>query len=275
MSESSFFSRWSRRKQENQPESEPISDNNAAQEQPAPHSTEAGTPDTTYRKVEDKEFNPDQSEQILLSDTDHDIATSSELSPSHSQTNAPSPQALTDSDMPDISTLDGNSDVSGFFSEDVSENLRKKALKAMFLKPEFNLRDGLEDYDDDFSVMKPLSEKVAASLRNWVDEQDPEEMLEETLNNSPSQGSKDIASKPHEDAFAEDEDNIEEETETTEKKTNNSGETDQDRSQNAIKTEPDDQTDETELSDSEESSISWKKSDQSLTNPSKNSVLHH
>ncbi|MAC45273.1 MAG: hypothetical protein CMI12_00260 [Oceanospirillum sp.] len=85
---------------------------------------------------------------------------------------------LSDEDMPDVATLDGNSDVSGFFSEDVSEKLRKKALKAMFLSPEFNLRDGLEDYDDDFSIMPSLSEKVAASLRNWVDEKDPEEMLD-------------------------------------------------------------------------------------------------
>lgn len=38
----------------------------------------------------------------------------------------------------------------------------------MFLSEEFNVRDGLDDYDDDYSNLKSLSEGVAETLRDWV-----------------------------------------------------------------------------------------------------------
>lgn len=80
-------------------------------------------------------------------------------------------EVLTDDDMPDIETLDDSSDYSQFFSTGVSEELRGLALQKLFQLPEFNLRDGLNDYDDDFSKMPELAEAVASKLRNWVEEQ--------------------------------------------------------------------------------------------------------
>lgn len=173
MSEASFFSRWSQRKQEQSQESVP--------EQPVSESSvNSGTELQAYQQVDQQESNPEKSAVIATPDLNQsDLPATTGVSEAD--------KSLSDEDMPDVESLDGNSDVSEFFSDDVSEALRKKALKAMFLTPEFNIRDGLEDYDDDFSVMKPLTEKVAAGLRNWIDEQDPEEMLEETLSKEPGQ----------------------------------------------------------------------------------------
>lgn len=83
----------------------------------------------------------------------------------------PEAPVLTDEDMPDVETLNETSDFSQFFSSGVSEDLRNLALQKLFRLPEFNLRDGLNDYDDDFSKMPELAEAVASKLRNWVEEQ--------------------------------------------------------------------------------------------------------
>jgi hypothetical protein len=83
----------------------------------------------------------------------------------------PEAAVLTDEDMPDVETLNETSDFSQFFSSGVSEELRNLALQKLFRLPEFNLRDGLNDYDEDFSKMPELTEAVASKLRNWVEEQ--------------------------------------------------------------------------------------------------------
>ncbi|GAL19238.1 hypothetical protein JCM19235_2661 [Vibrio maritimus] len=53
------------------------------------------------------------------------------------------------------------------------------------MQPEFNVVDGLNDYDHDYSAVKPLATEVAETLRGWV--KDVEEHLEE------SEGSDDSA----------------------------------------------------------------------------------
>ena len=62
---------------------------------------------------------------------------------------------------------------------EASESIKKAALRKMFLSEEFNVRDGLDDYDDDYSNLKSLSEDVAETLRDWVKEKTEEELAEE------------------------------------------------------------------------------------------------
>ncbi|GLR03776.1 hypothetical protein GCM10007906_13630 [Vibrio hyugaensis] len=62
---------------------------------------------------------------------------------------------------------------------EASESVKKAALRKMFLSEEFNVRDGLDDYDDDYSNLKSLSEGVAETLRNWVKDKTEEEPSEE------------------------------------------------------------------------------------------------
>jgi hypothetical protein len=79
------------------------------------------------------------------------------------------PPALTDADMPDLDTIDEHSDVSGFLSAGVSEGLRRKALRKLFRGAKFNLRDGLDDYDDDFRSFTPLGGIVTADMRHHME----------------------------------------------------------------------------------------------------------
>ena len=67
---------------------------------------------------------------------------------------------LTDADMLPVESLHADSDFSGFLSPGVSEELRKLALRKMFALPSFQIRDGLDDYDDDFTVFEPLGDTV-------------------------------------------------------------------------------------------------------------------
>lgn len=76
------------------------------------------------------------------------------------------PEALpTDEDMPPIETLDEQSDYTGFMSPEVSEELRKLALRKLFSSQVFNVRDGLDDYDDDFTSFAKLGDIVTSDMR--------------------------------------------------------------------------------------------------------------
>jgi hypothetical protein len=75
------------------------------------------------------------------------------------------PPALTDADMPPVESLDESSDFAPFLSPGVSEQLRKRALRKLFGFSGFNFRDGLDDYDDDYTVFEPLGNIITADMR--------------------------------------------------------------------------------------------------------------
>lgn len=72
---------------------------------------------------------------------------------------------LTDEDMPDLATIDEGGDVSPFFSPGVSEELRQAALKRLFRSAVFNVRDGLDDYDEDYRSFESLGDVVTTEMR--------------------------------------------------------------------------------------------------------------
>lgn len=151
MTEGGFLSRWSQRKQQNQ--------NTDQQDIPA-----VDTPDNLSDSLDHLQSPIDGSLGLDGSTDSPNTQADTIYEPEH---------RLTDEDMPDIASIDGNSDISAFFSEGVSEQLRKQALKAMFIKPEFNLRDGMDDYDMDYTKVKTLSSEVASGLRQWFKEKEP------------------------------------------------------------------------------------------------------
>lgn len=71
----------------------------------------------------------------------------------------------TDADMPLLDSLTPESDYTGFLSPRVSAELRRAALRKLFQYAEFNLRDGLDDYDDDFTSFAKLGNIVTAEMR--------------------------------------------------------------------------------------------------------------
>ena len=67
--------------------------------------------------------------------------------------------------VPDVDTLDENSEVSMFFSEQVSETLKRQALRKLFHMEKFNFCDGLDDYAEDYTLFEPLGNTITAHQR--------------------------------------------------------------------------------------------------------------
>ncbi|NOH28799.1 DUF3306 domain-containing protein [Vibrio mediterranei] len=76
---------------------------------------------------------------------------------------------------------------------EVDKAVKKAALRKMFMSPEYNVVDGLNDYDHDYSAVKSLASDVAETLRGWIknvaDETEPEEPVASV---QPEQDHKDI-----------------------------------------------------------------------------------
>lgn len=84
-------------------------------------------------------------------------------------TDEPAPRELTDEDMPPLESLHQDADVSMFFSAKVSPQLRRQALRRLFHAPKFNIRDGLDDFDEDYTYFAPLGDTVTADMRYMKD----------------------------------------------------------------------------------------------------------
>ena len=76
---------------------------------------------------------------------------------------------LADEDMPPLDSLDENSDYSGFLSSGVSEGLRRRALRKLFSSAVFNITDGLDDYNDDFTSFAALGDIVTSDMRHQAE----------------------------------------------------------------------------------------------------------
>jgi len=74
------------------------------------------------------------------------------------------PGAEAEPGLPPLDLLGENSDVSGFLSPRVSEELRRLALRKLFHSPKFNLRDGLDDYDEDYRALTVMARKAADTV---------------------------------------------------------------------------------------------------------------
>ncbi len=78
---------------------------------------------------------------------------------------------LCDKDMPDLNKLNEESDYSGFLSPGVSDKLRKLALHQLFHGQSFNVCDGLDDYDEEFTSFESLGDIVTADMRFQMEEE--------------------------------------------------------------------------------------------------------
>ena len=76
---------------------------------------------------------------------------------------------LTDADMPAIESLNEDSDFSGFMSSGVSDELRNLALRKLFKAPVFNIRDGLDEYDEDYTYFEKLGDIVTCDMKHAIE----------------------------------------------------------------------------------------------------------
>jgi hypothetical protein len=79
---------------------------------------------------------------------------------------------LTDADMPDVESLTEESDFSGFMSAGVSDELRNLALRKLFRAPVFNIRDGLDEYDEDYTYFEKLGDIVTCDMKHQIEMQE-------------------------------------------------------------------------------------------------------
>jgi len=79
---------------------------------------------------------------------------------------------LTDADMPAIESLNEDSDFSGFMSSGVSDELRNLALRKLFKAPVFNIRDGLDEYDEDYTYFEKLGDIVTCDMKHQIEMQE-------------------------------------------------------------------------------------------------------
>ncbi len=77
-------------------------------------------------------------------------------------------ETLTDADMPVLASLDEHSDYSVFFSPKVSEELRRLALRKLFHSPKFNVTDGLDDYNENYTHFAGLGNRVTQDMRHRI-----------------------------------------------------------------------------------------------------------
>lgn len=152
-SEGSFLNRWAARKRDSA--TDIFSSENDAVNVSAP-SQILGGKDTATTVLPETASSLDESSQLDASDQsaisgNQDIDTEEVL--------------LTDADMPAIESLTADSNVSAFFNKGVSTALRKAALRYVFQLPKFNVRDGLNDYDGDYTVFEPLGDIVTSDMK--------------------------------------------------------------------------------------------------------------
>ena len=77
------------------------------------------------------------------------------------------PPAPAVTNLPKLEGLDLSADFSGFLKKEVSESLRRSALRKLFNDPHFNRMDGLDIYIDDYSRSDPIPPEMMKTLRQF------------------------------------------------------------------------------------------------------------
>jgi len=76
-----------------------------------------------------------------------------------------------------LANLTSESDFGQFMRQEISEEIRRKAMKTLFADPHFNVMDGLDIYIDDYSLSDPIPAEMLATLNQMraLSEPAPEE----------------------------------------------------------------------------------------------------
>lgn len=130
------------------------------------------------RKLQSPEQNQVEDDQLDPVVESTEETASSQLETEQEADVAEQP-VLTDADMPDIESLHEDSDFSMFMSPGVSDRLRNLALRKMFQAPVFNITDGLDEYDEDFTTFEELGDIVTCDMKHQIEMDARKKMREE------------------------------------------------------------------------------------------------
>ena len=129
-----------------------------------------------FRPPPEPEETPDPNESLPARfhrrklEARHKAGQASKPPPASQPDPEPPPKPLTDADLPPVEDLSFDSDFSGFLSPEVSEDLRRLALRKLFHSPALNVVDGLDEYADDFTEFEPLGNLVTADMRHQMEQ---------------------------------------------------------------------------------------------------------
>lgn len=65
-----------------------------------------------------------------------------------------------------LANLTPDSDFGQFLRQEISEEVRRKAMKTLFADPHFNVMDGLDIYIEDYNLSEPIPEEMMATLNH-------------------------------------------------------------------------------------------------------------
>ncbi|MGO1395770.1 MAG: DUF3306 domain-containing protein [Halomonas sp.] len=165
----SRLERWSRLKR-----------NVAKAEDAPPGSLPARDPADERSEEPSKEPNSALHNQAERSQSVSELTEAPALESNHAP--EPEPGSL-DHTLPDPDTLEAGSDFSAFMAPGVSGPLRRQALKRLWATGNYNVRDGLDDYDADYNkLLKPMTAELAGKLRRWTNK--VEEVVDKPLDDS-------------------------------------------------------------------------------------------
>lgn len=71
--------------------------------------------------------------------------------------------------MPPVESLNADSNYAAFLSPNVSEELRRIALRKLFHLPHLNITDGLDDYAEDYHGFTALGDIITADMRHQME----------------------------------------------------------------------------------------------------------
>jgi hypothetical protein len=114
---------------------------------------------------------PDGREVVALTDADERETSPAPQPPLE-------PEAEPD-ELPDIASLDKDSDFSAFLRQGVPEELRRRALRVLWRSdPVLANLDGLNDYDEDFTIVHTVAEAVRTAYKvgkGYLEDEDEDE----------------------------------------------------------------------------------------------------
>ncbi len=137
------------------------------------------------RKLEEKESVTD--EQALVSDHQAEskpIAETEVSQDTNESMEKEVPQFDQQQSVEEPNQTEGEQSIASLLTSDAEKSIKKAALRKLFLSEEFNQVDRLNDYDHDYSSVKPLATEVAETLRGWVKEQIEESEEEDAVEES-------------------------------------------------------------------------------------------
>lgn len=148
MTNKSFLKRWSEKKQQDRDASD--ESHVLPQASPSISDNAAFVDDQTGFRCEPAEEHDECDSQA------QDLS----LEPVELQT----PESL---NLADVDAITEESGVANFLVEGVDPKVKLAALNKLFQLPMFNVRDGLNEYDLDYSKAKNLSAEALAELKHW------------------------------------------------------------------------------------------------------------